>query len=322
MSKVFQRSSTGIVFYVRWTMQLHSFSTSERKNKVGNARPSRGRPFVTPTNDQVYELITGRQSVGYNKDLDVMGAAQVCRITPDAVAKLVQYPDQHEAFTMQYAAEHASIPIPHIREVVDREDSSPLDLHWIVIDFISGQTLIHCWPTLSIWRKLCTMCTLWWYIHPAKSVALPNPDIPGPFDVNDVHVRNIKLDDNDRVWLFNWSTGNTRALSKIAGNLGLIYPHYWKGFSNILKDVVELVYSGQTTRIQGEEMGAVAGTEAGAAWKFREVYKLINRDEVKASMAVTPIDASTPSSRVELIALTEAQIMNDMMEGLVQGGTK
>ncbi|KAF9077272.1 kinase-like domain-containing protein [Rhodocollybia butyracea] len=222
----------------------------------------------------VYELIiAGRQHeqlVGYDKDLDVIGAAQVYRIAPDAVAKLVRYPEQHEAFTMQYVAERTSIPIPRVRKVLlDRKDPSR---HWIVMDFISGQTLVHCWRTLSIWRKLCIMCTLWWYIHQVKSLPLPNPGIPGPFDGtglsllcrgtqfpqvgagplknhqelvvwfdyqlyshqvrlhrgwgilwkspkfpqlagtgnplvfchNDLNMRNIMLDDNNRVWLLDW----------------------------------------------------------------------------------------------------------------------
>ncbi|KAF9073107.1 hypothetical protein BDP27DRAFT_1319400 [Rhodocollybia butyracea] len=101
-----------------------------------------------------------------------------------------------------------------------------------------------------------------------KSPKFPQPvgsGNPLVFCHNELNMRNIMLDDNNRVWLLDWeysgayppwfdyavlqgranAVNHDRRLPRlfrlfipiIAGNHSLIYHHYWKRFSDLLHDV-------------------------------------------------------------------------------------
>lgn len=109
-----------------------------------------------------------------------MGPAPVYRITSDAVAKRVDNIDQTEAYTMQYVSERTTIPVPTIRRVLPSH-SDP-ESHWIIMDYVRGQTLFRCWSGLRWWKKLYIIWTLRRYIRELHRLPLSDPDTPGPID--------------------------------------------------------------------------------------------------------------------------------------------
>ena len=134
------------------------------------------------SDEELYRLIeaTSRDRsklVGHIPSMDGSLYYLVWRIAPDAVVKLSQGPC--EAYTMQFVHNNTSIPVPTVRRVLpDRRQSA--GQHWIVMDYIEGDTLFDLWDTFTEERKRNVIDILAHYVRELQRVRPPNPSIPGP----------------------------------------------------------------------------------------------------------------------------------------------
>ncbi|PIL33062.1 hypothetical protein GSI_04511 [Ganoderma sinense ZZ0214-1] len=115
--------------------------------------------------------------VGRVMDPDGVYHTLVWRISPDAVVKLSYGPC--EGFTMQFVRDNTSIPVPAVRRVLPVRDSTD-GKHWIVMDYVDGNTLFELWDALTDERKRSIFDVLARYVRQLRAVHLPDPSIPGP----------------------------------------------------------------------------------------------------------------------------------------------
>ncbi|TDL27898.1 kinase-like protein [Rickenella mellea] len=98
---------------------------------------------------------------------------------PDIVFKSVLNTQRNEAYIMEYIRQRTRILVPKIHRVID----DPKDkCYWMVMDYISGETLASCWSRLSWWRRLQIAFTLRSYVKQLHATIVPHADVPGPFD--------------------------------------------------------------------------------------------------------------------------------------------
>ncbi|KXN91533.1 hypothetical protein AN958_00555, partial [Leucoagaricus sp. SymC.cos] len=139
----------------------------------------------TLTDEDLYNLIQGRSddaAIRAPNESNPLIADTVWRISHDAVAKLTHSPT--EAFIMTHISSHTCIPIPKVRRVLPARTSNPdSKATWIIMDYISGDTLETVWPRMSWWKRFYVIWVTRRYIRELQQVPIPNRDSPGPFDV-------------------------------------------------------------------------------------------------------------------------------------------
>ncbi|KAF5314282.1 hypothetical protein D9619_011845 [Psilocybe cf. subviscida] len=153
-----------------------------RSNIVNQQRPS---SVDALSDEDIYSLI---ELAHASKSVVVNTAAQqwcmpptVWHITYDAVVKRC---DLAEPSIMSYVSSQTSIPIPRVRRVLPINRSSPETSagHYLVMDYLEGDTLYAAWPKLSWWRRLHIMWLMRRYIRQLHTLPLPFPDLPGRVD--------------------------------------------------------------------------------------------------------------------------------------------
>ncbi|KAI0262044.1 kinase-like domain-containing protein [Gloeopeniophorella convolvens] len=93
----------------------------------------------------------------------------VRRIASDVVMKVGNLDLlESEALAMSLVRESTSIPVPAVRRWFSYRGEGV-----IVMDFVPGQTLKDCWPSLSLWRRICVIWTIRRYIRQVRRVLVP-----------------------------------------------------------------------------------------------------------------------------------------------------
>ncbi|KAK2460139.1 hypothetical protein APHAL10511_007818 [Amanita phalloides] len=99
------------------------------------------------------------------------------RVAHDTTMKTLPSHEAYEAFLMTFVAEHTTIPVPRIKRIYTQRERTH-----ILMDHIDGVDLATAWPRLPFWRKLYIAWVVRGYVKQLRRVALPHPDVPGPFD--------------------------------------------------------------------------------------------------------------------------------------------
>lgn len=88
-----------------------------------------------------------------------------------------------EAAAQDLVKSTTSIPVPAVRRIIS--DGPRLD-HYLVMEYIPGQTLEKSWDQLSFWRKLVIIWTLRGYVRQFRRVPFcPVGQEPRPGPIGD-----------------------------------------------------------------------------------------------------------------------------------------
>lgn len=102
----------------------------------------------------------------------------VHKITADIIVKVHVFTDAviTEALNLSMIKTMTTIPVPEVREVVVSTGSA---VHYLVMEYIDGQTLDSCWNSLTLFSKLRIAWTLRSYVAQLRRL---RRTVPGTLD--------------------------------------------------------------------------------------------------------------------------------------------